>query len=312
MTQNPLRRMSGSLRSAALALSGLGVAIGAIVFGGGDGALAAATNTGPRDLDGDGLSDALELVLGTRADLADSDLDGFSDLEERARGSNPILASSLPSSAGLTVSTAACLQGGMVSILSAIYVNDASAATTEVRVGIVHRGKPLYLRAGSLQNSRGLLRRGADAKDSLGVVEVAVPESLVRQLGQLNLFTVVRSTISAGEVAVSVLPLVTVAGVTTVAESPSMTYVSNGGNGTPSTGVQYRPLVPDHSLPVGWSSGQMCAQATSAVGIEGVSIVHQIDAAECQAMDTYCNPSECQASIGTTLALPDPAALAGG
>lgn len=312
MTQNPLRRMSGSLRSAALALSGLGVAIVAIVVGGGEVGLAAASNTGQRDLDGDGLSDGQELVLGTRADLVDTDLDGFSDLEELARGSKPLLASSLPSNAGLSVGTAACLQAGMVSILSTVFVNDASAATTEVRIGIVHRGRPFYLRAGSFQNSRGLLRSGADAKDSLGVIEVAVPESLVRQLGQLNLFTAVRSTIAGGGVAVSVLPLVTVAGITTVAESPSLNYVSNGGNGTPSTGVQYRPLVPDNNLPVGWSGGQMCSQATSAVGVEGVSVVHQVDAAECQAMDTYCNTGECQASIGTTLALPDPAALAGG
>jgi len=309
MTQNPLRRMR-ALGSAALALSGLGVAVGAIVASGG-GELAAATNTGRRDLDGDGLSDAQELVLGTRPDQADTDLDGFSDLEERARGSNPLLASSLPSAAGLTVGTVACLEGEMVSILSAIYVNDASANTTDVRVGIVHRGRPFYLRAGSFQNARGFLRSGSDLKDSLGVVEVAVPQSLVRQLGQLNLFAAVRSSVPGAGVAVSVLPLVDVAGVTVVAESPAMTYVSNGG-GSPSTGVQYRPLVPDRNLPVGWSSGQMCAQVTNPIGIEGVSVVHQVDAAECQAMDTYCNPTECQASIGTTLALPDPAALAGG
>lgn len=304
MTQNPLRR------SLALALGGLGVALGALVAGGDDG-LAAASNTGPRDLDGDGLSDAQELVIGTRTDSADTDLDGFSDLEERARGSDPLLASSLPTSHGLTVGTAACVEAGMVSILSAIYVNDASVATIDVRVGIVHRGRPFYLRAGSFQNSRGLLRLGADTKDSLGVVEVAVPQSLVRQLGQLNLFTAVRSTTPGGGVAVSVLPLLDVGGVTTMAESPSMTYVSNGG-GSPSTGVQYRPLVPDRNLPVGWSGGEMCAQLTSPIGIEGVSVVHQVDAAECQSMDTYCNPTECQASIGTTLALPDPAALGGG
>lgn len=310
MTQNPLRRMR-ALGSAALALSALGVAIGIILTSGG-GELAAASNTGRRDLDGDGLSDAQELMLGTRADHADTDLDGFSDLEERARNSNPLLASSQPSSAGLTVGTLACLEGEMVSILSAVYVNDASATATDVRLGIVHRGRPFYLRAGSFQNSRGFLRSGADLKDSLGVIEVALPQSLVRQFGQLNLFAAVRSTVPGGGVAVSVLPLLDVAGVTAVAESPSMTYVSNGGSGTPSTGVQYRPLVPDRSLPVGWSGGQICAQVTNPIGIEGVSVIHQVDAAECQAMDTYCNPTECQASIGTTLALPDPAALAGG
>ncbi len=55
----------------------------------------------PVDSDGDGLTDAQELALGTRADRVDSDDDTFSDHVEVNAGSNPNSAASLPDGAVL-------------------------------------------------------------------------------------------------------------------------------------------------------------------------------------------------------------------
>jgi len=107
---------------------------------------------------------------------------------------------------------------------------------------------------------------------------------------------------------VSTLPIVSFSGVAMIIEQRAA--ISNGGGGA--TGVAYRPLAADDEIPSSWNSGQICFQASSAVGVRGVSIVHEIGAADCMPMDTYCSPADCAAGVGQPLELPDPAALAGG
>ena len=98
---------------------------------------------------------------------------------------------------------------------------------------------------------------------------------------------------------------------TTVAIEPEALRYNQSTGGTP-TGVVYRPLAGDDSIPATWSAGEICWQRAVAVGITGVSIEHEIEEADCIPMDTYCSPEACQAGRGTSLLLPDPAALAGG
>jgi len=313
MTQLPGSGARGTLRSAALALVGLGVAAFAWVERGPAARLAAATNTGRADLDGDGLTDVQEDVLGTRADLADSDGDAFSDLEERARGSDPLDRLSLPAERAFSLGTVASLEGGQVSLLSVIHINDAPSDDVELRLGFVYRGAPVYFRPSSFLLKRGFVRAGTDARDSLAVVEVGISQSLVTRLGQVDMFAVATSHITGvtGS-AVSVVPLVDFSGVVVSVEAAELNYSPmNGGNGPP-TGITYRPLTSDSGIPSTWSGGEICFQRTAAVGVDGVSIIHEIEAADCQPMDTYCSPADCAASRGKSIKLPDPAALAGG
>jgi hypothetical protein len=99
-------------------------------------------------------------------------------------------------------------------------------------------------------------------------------------------------------------------GVTVVVEQHDSNTMSSDGDQP--TGVVYRPLASDDQIPATWNGGEICYQSTSAVGTNGVSLVHEVESADCQPMDTYCSPQDCASGVGRPLELPDPGALAGG
>jgi hypothetical protein len=169
------------------------------------------------------------------------------------------------------------------------------------------------LRPTTFKQRRAFVRSGSDVQDSLSVIEVGLSPSLVQRLGQLNLFAVARySTPETSGTAVSVVPLVDWSGVTMGLEAPGLDYTTLGGGNGPSTGITYRPLVGSGGIPSSWSAGQMCFQRTAAVGVDGASIIHEIESADCEPLDTYCNPGECAAGRGQSIQLPDAPTLAGG
>lgn len=271
--------------------------------------LAAAGNHSRSDLDNDGLSDQQELVIGTLPHRKDSDGDTYSDLEELARGSDPSDTASLPEAAAYSLGACASQEDGYLTMLSAVYAHGDALASADLRIGFVYRGRPFLFLPHKLQPSRGFLYRGRDAGDSLAVIEIGIPADLVARLGQVNLFSLLRSTSPGSEPMVSVLPIVDFSGVAMLIEQGPAGISNNGGG---PTGVTYRPLAADDQIPSTWNSGEICFQATSAVGMSGVSIVHEIGSAGCIPMDTYCDPAACSGGVGTALELPDPAALAGG
>jgi hypothetical protein len=274
--------------------------------------LAAASNVGRVDLDQDGLTDLQELVLGTLPDQPDTDLDGFSDLEERARSSDPLDDTSRPQTTAFAVGTCASADLGLVSLVSAVYVQGGDLDSVDLQVGIVLDGHPIAISPAHFSMVRGFLFAGSGSTDRLAVVELAIPETIVRRLGQLNLFSIVRSLgPGAPSPAVSVISLADMGGVTVSVEPRSSSVAPPGGGSAPQ-GVIYRPLGGDDSIPATWSGGEVCWQRTSAVGMNGVSVVHEIESADCQPMDTYCSGADCAASVGKPLELPDPGALIGG
>jgi hypothetical protein len=271
--------------------------------------VAAASNHGRADLDRDGLSDLQELVIGTQPYRRDTDGDTYSDLDERARGSDPRDLASVPEAADYGLGMCASQENGYVTALCAVYAKEAVLPSMQLKIGIVYNGRPFMFSPNKLRRSRDFLYLGRDPGDTLVVVEVGIPEALVRRLRQVNLFSVLRSTNPGTEPIVSLLPIVNFSGVAMLVEQ-GPAGLSNGGGGA--TGVTYRPLAADDQIPSTWNGGQMCFQATAAVGTSGASIVHEIGAADCIPMDTYCSPGDCAAGVGQPLELPDPAALAGG
>jgi len=271
--------------------------------------LAAASNYGRYDVDHDGLTDLQEEVIGTYPYRADTDSDGYSDLEERARGTDPLLAASVPEACEFSVGSCASQENGFVSAVSALYLDSSAMHETALQLGIIYQGRiyPLDLNSAF---TRAYLYPGHDAADTLAVIEVGLPESLIRRLGQVSVFCVLRSVgTNPVDPMASILTIRNAGGVAVSVEQLNPHSSNNGGG---ATGVVYQPLTGDASIPSDWSPGEMCFLRTSAVGSAGVSITHEIDGAFCIPMDTYCSPTQCASALGTTLQLPDPAALTGG
>jgi len=293
-------------------------AVAAVLFGGALGALAlairepqplrASTNQPRADSDLDGLTDLQENVLGTMVDRADSDLDGYSDLEERARSSDPLSASSIPGVETVGVGTCASVEYGVVSVVSAVYVADGDLGSADLQLGVIHGGHALAVAPRDYRSSRGFLYRAHDAGARLAVVEITFSEAIVQRFGQIDFFSVLRDSPTTTP-SVSVLTMVNMDGVTTSIEPRRQNLA--GPQSHPG-GIIYRPLAGDDRIPASWSAGEVCWQRTAAVGSEGVMLIHEVEAAECIPMDTYCNSGSCSASVGKNIRLPNPAALAGG
>jgi hypothetical protein len=299
-------------RSATAAAAVLGAALVGLVFSAREQPrLAAAAGPWRADSDGDGLADDQELVLGTSPDLADSDGDGYSDLEERARNSDPLDPTSVPGSAAVDVGTCASCVAGYVSMVSAVYSDSADLDSIRLEVGVVYQGRIFRFSPRSFRNSRASIYQGRDAHANIAVVEVGIPAALVRRLGQVSLFSVVRgSGPNPITPRASVLPLVDFSGVIVAVEEHNATFAT--ANNDHPTGVVYRPLASEDEIPSTWNGGEICFQHTSPVGRNGISLVQEVDSATCQPMDTFCSPMDCSAGVGKALELPDPAALIGG
>ena len=262
------------------------------------------------DSDGDGLSDLQELVLGTSPDFDDSDADGFSDLEEKARGTNPLEIRSQPTVPELDVGMFSTSEDGLVIVASAVYAPDGELNDLAFDFGIVLRGRPVVVPFGSYSHmSRFVIVPGRAAGSKVAVVEIAFRESLVQRRGQLDFFSGVRNP-SLQAAAVDVDTLINFSGVTmSVDDRPSNLMF----NGYPApAGVVYRPIGGDDQIPATWSGGQICWQRTVPVGTNGASVIHEVEAASCEPMDSYCGSTDCSASVGKPLELPDPGALIGG
>jgi hypothetical protein len=273
-------------------------------------ALAAANNQAQFDQDGDGLSDAQELVIGTMPLRPDTDFDGYSDLEECARESDPTSHVSTPETQPFGIGTFASQTNGFVTMLTAVYLDDVPMDETRLYFGVVYRGKALRFYLRDFQFSRGRIYPGQDASDSLVVVEVGVPQDLLRRLGRLDLFALLRGTEpDSPDPVVGIVSLADFSGVVTSIHRRRFGLTSSGGD---SGGVIYRPLAGDDQIPAQWDSGKVCFQRASAVGTNGVSVTYEVTSADCIPMDTFCNSGECGGGVGGPLELPDPGALIGG
>jgi hypothetical protein len=273
-----------------------------------------ATTQLPRsDYDRDGLSDLQELLLGTSPLVADTDSDGFSDLEERARGTDPLDVTLFPGGDDINLAITASQDDGRVTIMWTAFVSASKVGSVNLELGIVWKGQPMTLVPSGYRFSRGFLRHGKESGDRLASVEIDIPGLLMSRLGQLNFFGVLRDTdpASNSDPVVSTYTVRDFSGVTVaIGQLPLLTTTPGGP--PPRMGVVFQPLAPQSQIPSSWSSGQICFQQTAAVGVNGLSIVHEIEAADCISMDTFCSPADCSSGVGGVLELPDPGALLGG
>ncbi|MEW6073429.1 MAG: hypothetical protein AB1726_12675 [Planctomycetota bacterium] len=266
----------------------------------------AAAGTPSADSDGDGLVDLQEEVLLTDPDRPDTDGDSYSDLEEIARQTDPCNKFSWPSSGGPKVGMAARVEGGTLTLVSAFFVEGSSFVEFDYEFGMAIQGLAipldLWQYAGITRLSILAVHGGAG---KILLLQTSVPESLVLSLGFLSLWAVHEGDATSGVRSAATLNLVAVGG--TMARLEPAPQKIQGGVET-----ILRPLAADDGIPTDWTGGQICWQQSSVVGANGASLVFQVDSAGCEQMDTYCSPSDCEATVGATYETIDPGALVGG
>lgn len=261
------------------------------------------------DYDQDGLADAMELVLGTSPDVADTDLDSIHDLEELARGSDPLDANSTPADEDLQLGMFAYTENGVLALHTAIYVKDGQLGSLSFELGVVLNGQPLTV-AQQTYTSGTLAFLYPDTENpdaTLMVLEMPVPEWIVKKLGDVSVYTAVQDHAAGTSASVDVLNL-TVMGDTVMqlTEAPPSIAAQKGG------GVVYRPLSGDGATPTDSVPGQICWQELAPAGTNGASIQYEVERASCADFDSYCVQSDCAAKVGSTVSLPDPGRILGG
>mgnify|MGYP002628454465 FL=1 len=286
----------------------LALAAGGFVFGhtlGGNSELLAAP-TASLDLDGDGLVDVQEMILGTNALVVDSDGDGYSDLEEFSRASDPTDLYSAPSALSEpAVAMTGRAQGGVFHAVTTIYVPNGDLTGTTVTFGALVEGKlynvdPMLFFVGADLT----VHPASNGTDSIYVLETPIPEYLLLALGSTGIYATFSPAGATSITHVSALNLTGINGVV------CQVVPTLGGSGP---GSMYRPLSDGPDLPLAWNPSSICVQDLHTIGVVGPILQQQIDASSCDPIgaDSYC-PPDCNNLAGTIVEMIDPLALIGG
>ena len=262
------------------------------------------------DVDGDGLIFHQEELLGTLDSELDTDFDGWDDLIELARNSDPLDAASTPQPALVDVGMTARTDGGVLTIVTAIYANFSQVPGLGFDMGFSLGGTTASIPAGLYLN-KVKLHPGIDPV--LGtmtgwiiLIETPLPESLLAAYGGYIgfYFTVALKADTSTPVAAAVLNLFDWAGQTVMME-PAPSSLQSGST--------YKPLGRGEDIPPTWTADQICWQQTSEVGVGSAAgtIELSIEDAGCEALDSYCNATQCANGIGTSVDVLDAGAFAG-
>ena len=271
-----------------------------------------------RDLDGDGLPDQQEWVLGTNPLLPDTDGDGYTDTEEFARGSSALFPMSIPSNAGLHVGMSARGELDGLHGFIGVYVPDSNFRRVDLRIGMLSGSRIVYLPQSFVTTNATIEFTGAnEASASIALVDFHFPRAWVDRTGHLTMFATVGWEGSGSIDSVSVIDLFNIGGVIALAmpdptNLPAMQF-GRGGGAAGSGSTVYKPLTTSgDDTPRGWTIEEICYQQSEPVRIWGSIVTNEVISAECQSgWDGSC-PSTCADSVGSTYTSIDPAALIGG
>lgn len=267
--------------------------------------LDATTGGAPSDMDADGLLDQSEWILGTDPLRSDTDEDGFADIEELARQSDPAEPTSVPPFQDISLSMSARASGGQVYLEIPIYLRESSLKGLDFRLGVVINGIQAEIEpAAYLPITTFYVVPGADPLDSILVLNVALPETLVLSFGFTSFYATAAPAGATGPTTATVLNLTSSGGVVM-----ALTQQVHGGGQT--IGSVYRPIHEIEDIPDTWNPGEICSQETQIIGTVGNLLRHQVIDARCDSADTHCMPA-CTGLIGSTYDELDPLTLIGG
>jgi len=301
-------------RVAVLALLALAAAGGSGWWAGGEGGASVAAVVPPptNDMDGDGLVDELESVLGTWSCHADTDGDSFSDLEEVARKSNPLDSSSLPLTSEPSLAMVGFQVGRRVHVATLVFVPDGNLHAKRLRFGVRVGDQMLAVSLSAMRGGAPIqVRSGRELGSKIVVVDPVIQAQAVLARRGMSVFATLAQQgtyldAEACDFAAlqgSLFQLIRTSGSGT-------TMPTQGGTGI-GLGHAYRPIDPSSQSPSS-VMGEVCAQTTTVVRVVGAVVTQEVIAADCvPGWDTYCSPG-CVNTVGNTVRSVDPAALIGG
>jgi hypothetical protein len=255
------------------------------------------------DVDQDGLVAHQEEVLWSSDANPDTDGDGVDDLVELAQGSDLLTAVSMPAPQLLNVGMASRSDGGVITVLSAIYTSAGQFSGFGYHLGVSFAGA-LFELPPSVFLPASTLALHAYGAGWIIVLETKVPEAFLKAYGYLGFYSTVSLSGTAVPHAAAVVNLFDFGG-SAVQLVPAPPDCFGGSI--------YKPLPRGEDLPASsWTDDEICHQLTSVVGTDGASVVLDVEDASCISMSSKCNGSSCQAGVGGTIKVLDAGALAGG
>lgn len=253
------------------------------------------------DLDGDGLTDIQEIVLGSKVDEADSDGDGLRDLEELARQLDPLVADA-PTDSELGIGFAVRATGGLFHLTTAIYIPDGDLTNVDLELGLYFEGMLFPISPASyLPVSTGFTEDGQDLESEVLAFSFPIPEFLLQSVESLG-FYATTSPKGLPTSSATAVNLTSVAGVT------ALRRVTQGPSGP---GITILPVSPPGDLPASFTPNEVCFQETVLVGVENNVQLFQVIDAGCVPSTSVCTPG-CALTSGSSVQLLDPLALIGG
>lgn len=281
---------------------------------------------GQFDLDGDGIEDQAESILGTLDWLSDSDQDGYSDSEELARDSDPLDPAQVPQAVAPFIPSAgldASAHDGLVHLISTFYVETAYLDDYDIQVGAMLDGHLIFLAPRALSGQvTTKIMPGSDPGTSVVVVDTEVRPRLIYHYGAVPFVT---TLLESGEVvAAETVDLEVIEGTLmrrhTIPQLQASSPVGGSGfsadqataHGGLSPWSFYAPIVDDGVQNSTGTQGSVCVQKTQVVGAVGGAVTHEVVEADCQdGWDGFCSDT-CSSTVGSTYVSVDPAVLIGG
>lgn len=316
MTAPPIARLRRAWRPAPalLPVGVLAAALAVLAPGFAPESLHADPPVDPADIDGDGLPDAQELVLGSSQYIADSDGDGFCDAVEFALGSRPLDINSVPvlnTGGELRVGLSARGEGGMMRLHLALYSENGAFQTSVLRLGALAGGQVVSVPFHRFLSEAVIRDVPVGATAAVRTIDLALSPAYVNLFGAATFFVAVGAQGTTTYHAAAKVDLYSVDQTLLLRREPQ----SATQQGAPTGGGSLRQPIPTTGpggIPATWLAGRICYQRSNVTGIVGAKVVHEIVSATClSGWDTFC-PSDCATSVGATYETIDPATLIGG
>ncbi|MEM9379682.1 MAG: hypothetical protein AAGB93_06995 [Planctomycetota bacterium] len=263
------------------------------------------------DYDGDGLTDAQELVLGTFPFVADSDDDGFMDGEEVARQSDPRNLFSVPETEGISASIVARGEEDDLRLVLCVHEPAGEISDSILRLGALRSGRIVTVPLARVLGFSEVRELQGSFGSRVVTVEIPVQPAFVHSAGRATFFLAAGNATTQYYGSASKVDVTSTDGILLLQQIPVENQELHATQG----GGSIRQPIPSgggRSIPASWIPGAICFQRASVVGGAGAVVLHQIIEADClPGWDSYC-ASDCVSSIGSTYETIDPAALIGG